>query len=92
MSPVPRDAAALVLEAFRGALVREHIVTGAGLERALQHGRAAGLDLQDAIVSLGLIDVAALADESLEPSPSAAPRTNETERDVTISTVCRADA
>ena len=56
MAPAPRDAAAQVLEAFREALVREHIVTGAGLERALQHGRAAGLDLQDAIVSLGLID------------------------------------
>jgi hypothetical protein len=56
MAPAPRDTAAQVLEAFREALVREHIVTGAGLERALQHAHAAGLELQDAIVSLGLID------------------------------------
>jgi len=56
MAPAPRNAAAQVLKAFREALVREHIVTGAGLERALQHAHAAGLELQDAIVSLGLID------------------------------------
>src|SRR6185436_10483849 len=34
----------------------DQIVTGVGLERALEHSRASGIELQDAIVSLGLTD------------------------------------
>lgn len=56
MSPPSRKQAEQTLEEFQRALVRDHIVTGVGLERALQHARAAGVELQDAIVSLGLTD------------------------------------
>jgi len=56
MSPPSRKQAEQTLEEFQRALVRDHIVTGVGLERALQHSRAAGIELQDAIVSLGLTD------------------------------------
>jgi CheY-like chemotaxis protein len=56
MTPVPRDSAARVLQAFSEALVREHIVTGAGLEQARQHTLTSGLALQDAIVTLELVD------------------------------------
>jgi CheY-like chemotaxis protein len=56
MTPVPRDSAARVLQAFSEALVREHIVTGAGLEQARQHSLTSGLALQDAIVTLELVD------------------------------------
>ena len=56
MSPASRNQAAQALEEFQKALVRDQIVTGVGLERALQHSRAAGIELQDALVSLGLTD------------------------------------
>jgi CheY-like chemotaxis protein len=56
MAPASRNQAAQALEEFQKALVRDEIVTGVGLERALQHSRASGLALQDAIVSLGLTD------------------------------------
>jgi CheY-like chemotaxis protein len=56
MSPPSRRQAEQTLEEFQRALIRDHIVTGVGLERALQHSRAAGVELQDAIVSLGLTD------------------------------------
>jgi CheY-like chemotaxis protein len=56
MSPAPKNQAAQALEEFQKALVRDQIVTGVGLERALEHSRASGIELQDAIVSLGLTD------------------------------------
>lgn len=56
MAAAVSDPAAQVLAAFRDALVREGVVTGAGLERAVQHSRVSGLALQDAMVALGLID------------------------------------
>ncbi len=56
MSPASRHQAARAFEEFLKALVRDQIVTGAGLERALQHSRAFGIELQDALVSLGLTD------------------------------------
>ena len=56
MSPASRHQAAQAFEEFQKALVRDQIVTGAGLERALQHSRASGIELQDALVSLGLTD------------------------------------
>ena len=56
MSLASRKQAEQTLEEFQRALVRDQIVTGVGLERALQHCRAAGIELQDAIVSLGLTD------------------------------------
>lgn len=56
MAPPSRNQAAQALEEFQKALVREQIVTGVGLERALEHSRASGMALQDAIVSLGLTD------------------------------------
>ena len=56
MAPVPRNPAAQALDEFQKALVREHIITGVGLERALQHSATSGLELQDAIVTLGLVD------------------------------------
>jgi CheY-like chemotaxis protein len=56
MSPSSRHQAAQAFEEFQKALVRDQIVTGAALERALQHSRASGIELQDALVSLGLTD------------------------------------
>lgn len=56
MPPVSKNQAAQALEEFQKALVRDQIVTSAGLERALQHSRASGIELQDAIVLLGLTD------------------------------------
>ena len=56
MTTGPRDSAAQVLEAFREALLRERIVSRAGLERAIQHARTSGVALQDAVVTLGLVD------------------------------------
>jgi CheY-like chemotaxis protein len=56
MSSASRNQAAQALEEFQKALVRDQIVTGVGLERALQHARSAGIELQDALVSLGLTD------------------------------------
>jgi len=56
MTPVSKNQAAQAFEEFQKALVRDQIVTGVGLERALQHSLAAGIELQDAIVSLGLTD------------------------------------
>lgn len=56
MSPASKSQAAQALEEFQKALVRDQIVTGVGLERALAHSRASGMELQDALVSLGLTD------------------------------------
>jgi CheY-like chemotaxis protein len=56
MTTPPRDPAARVLESFGNALIRDHVVSGPGLERALAHSRASGLPLQDALVTLGLLD------------------------------------
>lgn len=56
MPPGSKNQAAQALEEFQKALVRDQIITGVALERALQHSRASGLPLQDAIVSLGLTD------------------------------------
>ena len=56
MAPPSRNQAAQALEEFQKALVRDQIVTGVGLERALEHARTSGIALQDAIVSLGLTD------------------------------------
>jgi CheY-like chemotaxis protein len=56
MSRAARKQAEQALEEFQKALVRDRIVTGIGLERARQHSRAAGVELQDALVSLGLMD------------------------------------
>jgi CheY-like chemotaxis protein len=56
MTPVPRNSAARVLQAFGEALVRGHIMTGAALEQARQHSLTSGLALQDAMVTLGLVD------------------------------------
>ena len=56
MSPASKDQATQALEEFQRALVRDQIVTGVGLERALEHSRASGIELQDAIVVLGLTD------------------------------------
>ena len=40
MSPASKNQAAQAFEEFQKALVRDQIVTGVGLERALQHSRA----------------------------------------------------
>jgi CheY-like chemotaxis protein len=56
MSPASKNQAAQALEEFQKALVRDQIVTGVGLERALLHSRASGIELQDALVFLGLTD------------------------------------
>ena len=83
-TPPPRDPAARVLESFGNALIRDHVVSGPGLARALALSRASGLALQDALVTLGLLDeqtayrrLATAADlpfadlHTIEPSPLA---------------------
>jgi len=56
MTPSPRDRAARVLELFGHALLHEHVITRDGLERAIAHARESGVALQDALVTMGLVD------------------------------------